>query len=243
MKHLHRTHRWLGLLAALFALEMAVTGLLLNHTDALRLDERHLHAPWLLRWYGIAPAAPGPAYPVAGHWLSQWGERIFLDRRPLPPAVRGPLLGAVAADGLLLALTGQGVALLTPDGALADVLPLPEGACPRGLVRDGDGVLLLAENGRWRLDGTLSHWAPCACPAGAFAPVPPAPLPVGLRAALAGATTPGIAVERLLLDLHSGRLWGRAGVWLMDAAALAIAILALTGLTLWWRRGRRRRRP
>ena len=49
-------HRRLGLTAALFVLLLATTGLALNHTDGLRLDERYVGAGWLLRWYGIEEA-------------------------------------------------------------------------------------------------------------------------------------------------------------------------------------------
>ena len=40
--------------------------------------------------------------------------------------------------------------------------------------------------------------------------------------------------ERALLDFHSGRLFGRAGVWLVDIAGVLLCILALSGVTLWW---------
>ena len=45
-------------------------------------------------------------------------------------------------------------------------------------------------------------------------------------------------VERVLLDAHSGRIAGTAGTLLMDAAAVLLLVLALTGSWLWlMRRG------
>ncbi len=46
----------------------------------------------------------------------------------------------------------------------------------------------------------------------------------------------GLSLERLLLDLHSGRLLGNAGVYIVDVAALLFIFLALSGSWMWWRR-------
>ena len=45
----------------------------------------------------------------------------------------------------------------------------------------------------------------------------------------------GLNVERLLLDLHSGRIFGPLGILVYDLMALAIAFLALSGLVVWYR--------
>lgn len=46
----------------------------------------------------------------------------------------------------------------------------------------------------------------------------------------------GLSVERLLLDLHAGRLLGAFGVWLVDLTAVVCLGLAVSGLWLWSRR-------
>ena len=47
---------------------------------------------------------------------------------------------------------------------------------------------------------------------------------------------PQLSLDRLLLDLHSGRLFGKTGVYLMDAAAIGLLLLSITGLIVWLRR-------
>jgi uncharacterized iron-regulated membrane protein len=47
-----------------------------------------------------------------------------------------------------------------------------------------------------------------------------------------------LPLERLLLDLHSGRFFGSAGPWIMDAAAVLLVLLALSGTWIWLRRKR-----
>jgi hypothetical protein len=50
-----------------------------------------------------------------------------------------------------------------------------------------------------------------------------------------------ISWQRVILDLHSGRWFGDYGVWLMDAAAVALILLALSGLWIWLSRRRPKR--
>ena len=45
-----------------------------------------------------------------------------------------------------------------------------------------------------------------------------------------------ITWERIVLDLHSGRIAGDIGVLIMDLAALFLGYLALSGAWLYWRR-------
>ena len=59
----------------------------------------------------------------------------------------------------------------------------------------------------------------------------------------------GLTLERVLLDIHAGRIPGATGVFLVDAAALLFLVLAISGLWLWARhlvnarRHRRSRQP
>ena len=46
----------------------------------------------------------------------------------------------------------------------------------------------------------------------------------------------GLSMERVVLDLHSGRIFGHYGIYLMDTAAIALLWLSLSGLWVWWRR-------
>lgn len=52
----------------------------------------------------------------------------------------------------------------------------------------------------------------------------------------------GLPLERVILDLHSGRLLSRIGVYLMDGAAILILLLTFTGLGIWISRVKRRAR-
>ena len=66
LKSLYVWHRWVGLVAALFVIVLAVTGLALNHTEELQLDARHVRTAWLLDWYGISLPDEVPAWRAGG---------------------------------------------------------------------------------------------------------------------------------------------------------------------------------
>ncbi len=229
-------HRYVGLLTALFACVLAVTGLVLNRTDSLGLARRHVEWTPLLDWYGIRGPDAIVSYDVDGKQLSHAGRRLYLDLEELPGDYERlqaalPLDGmfAVAADGALLLFSADGALIERVTGAPPNLLRLGLGP---GTVIVADSALgpyasdaQLLQWTRWEGDSASIAWAVAA---------PPAP---ALAAALA-ARYRGTALswERVLLDLHSGRLFGRHGVWVMDAAAVLLIVLALTGIWLWTRR-------
>ncbi len=44
----------------------------------------------------------------------------------------------------------------------------------------------------------------------------------------------GLPIERVLLDLHSGRIVGVWGIYLVDLVAVLFIIIAITGIWMWW---------
>lgn len=239
---LWRWHRRLGLLAALLALLLATTGIALNHASDWELDRRFIAWPWLYRLYGET-VVELPAFRAGGHWLYRDAVgRVYVDAIELAPC-RGELTGALAAEGLLYAACAEELLLATAGGALVESVSgatgLPVPVTGIGLAA---GNPVLQAGGRWwRLDlDRLAFEEPA--PRGVVVEQnAPAALPEPLRSALPGREA-WLSWERLLLDLHSGRLAGRAGVWVVDAAGLMLCLLGISGVTMWWlhHRGGRR---
>jgi hypothetical protein len=227
-------HRRLGLAAALLVCVLAVTGLALNHGEALRLDSRQLRTAWLLDWYGIERPPP-VSFAADAHWVTWWEPTLYLDGHPVTESP-APLGAAPAGPDLIAVAFADGLLLLTAEGTLVERLGLA--ALPGTLRAIGTapaGTLTVAtEGGIFTADAELLGWQPSsATPVWAR----PAPLPETIRARLAAAAGGlGLPIERVLLDVHSGRILGSWGPWLMDAAALGLLALAATGLLTWWRR-------
>ena len=103
------------------------------------------------------------------------------------------------------------------------------------LLPDGT-VLLKSGNDSWQADADFISWKQVDAPL----PEPdwsvPSAIPDDLKQAITHQYRgEGPSLERLLLDLHSGRFFGPVGVLIYDLIALALGFLAISGLVLWAR--------
>lgn len=233
-KILYRWHTRIGICAAAFVLLFSATGILVNHSEGLRLDERHVQFGWLLDLYRIAPDAAPVAYRVGEDWLIQLGRRLYFNDRELMDDT-GQLHGAVSAPGYLVAAVGNRLALLGRGGELVEVLSGAEGV-PSGMRRlgtDTEGRLVVgAAHGHYRADLEGLSWRESARLDADWAVREE--LPDALyQSVVRDWRGKGLSLERVLLDLHSGRLWGGVGTLVYDAMAVLFIFLALSGSWLW----------
>ena len=226
-----RWHRWLGLLLLLPILFLVITGVLISVSDWRGWQHETVHAAVLSSLYGVPPDVPETGYQAEDHWFVRQGGRLLFNTAHVARCPHA-LVGAVNYQDLIAAICGDSMLLLDHKGALIETLSGVPGAGQR-LGLDSEGQLMLQSRagihvfddftGGWRdRDKDAIDWAR------------EAPLPDTLRNDLTqGAPLPGISRERVLLDLHSGRLFGRAGVWIVNAAALLMSLLALSGAWTW----------
>lgn len=234
LRTLFRLHRGVGVVAASFAALLAVTGLLLNHTDDLGLGSRYVASDWVLDWYGVTVPDSRQSFQVGDHWITQIGERLYLDRTQLADSAPR-LVGAVALPAAIAVVLEGRVMLLTPQGELMETLGSAEGV-PSGIRAVGveDGRLIVeAAHGYYSADPDLLRWDERDTGA---AWASPADLPEEFSKALAQAYRgKGLPWERVILDLHSGRIFGKSGRLVFDIAAIFLFFLACTGVWMWWR--------
>ncbi len=234
-------HRYLGVSAALFAVIIAVTGLLLNHTEDFQLDSRYVKSDWLLDWYGIQAPDTLLSFAAHGQHVTLMGDHLYLNRKEIDGEY-SHLVGALYMDELFVAAVSDSILLLTARGDIVERLRkedgVPSGIHGIGVDRDGR---LVTENSagyyqvdeeflkwrRWEQDAQSVQWARSTALDGRLAQ--------SLRQHYRGEVLP---VERLILDLHSGRFFGNAGLWLFDIAALLLILLSLTGTFIWLKRKR-----
>jgi len=234
-RNLHHWHRQLGLLAALFAIILTFTGILLNHTTELALDQRYVADNWLTAGYGLQ--APQPVtYQTEEHWITQVGKRLYLDSREVATGST-PLLGAVNYQGMETILTEEALWLFDGLGELIERLELATALplTPKGLGISQKGALAILTDQGWQSTGeALFPWSVTKQSVNMAIP---GELPQAIQQQINRAYKgKGATYERLLLDLHTGRIWGPYGVYLMDLVALILAGLAITGVITWVRR-------
>lgn len=247
LRSMYNWHRYVGVTAALFVMVLAVSGLMLNHTGRLGLDARFVQADWLLDWYGIGAPEHVVAWAAGKHWVSQWDGQLFLDTRALGSDAQA-LRGALDLGDMLVLATDSRLLLLTPAGERIEVLDSAHGVpaniaalglsdAGRVVVRAG-GELYVGDAQLGTLRGPVSLPAPRWSRSGTL----PSAMHETLLARYRGN---GLSLERVMLDVHSGRILGAWGVYVMDGAALLMLFLAGSGIWLWimrWTRERERRR-
>ncbi len=233
-------HRWAGAVSLLLLLLLAISGVLLNHAVALGLDKRYVAAGWLLEWYGIEAVAPQAGFRLDDGWVSEIDGRVYLDRQPIADDA-GELIGALRIGEVIAVAIHPGLLLLDVNGERIDLVPWPEIGPPVavGTNEAGESLALYA-GAAYRLTGDLLAWE--AAGRVVIKPVTAELLDRDLAGRLAEIHRAQVLTwERALLELHAGRLFGRAGPWLADLAALAILLLAASGLWSWQARRKRQR--
>lgn len=237
-----RWHRRLGVVAALIVVVVSITGFFLNHTSDLGLGSLPVRQAWLLQHYGVK-APELSSYSIGDHWLS--GDEqgyVYLDDQQVTQC-RQRLVGGVMTDRWLVAACSHELLLLSAEGDVLErlgetyELPVPVtaiGECASNVCLNRGEVLLAdLEQVRWlpQKEDRPVRWSRSE------------PLPKGLRDQLLSEQL-GVQLswERVILDLHSGRIGGRAGVWLVDLAAIVLLFLAFSGFWLWYQQWRRTHR-
>lgn len=230
-RSLRRWHRWFGLVVAVPALVLSLTGLLLNHLDEFGLRHRPLPL-WLAGIYGITEPIAVQGVNHDGHWWSQAADNLYRDDGAVADCP-GSFRGVVVAQGVHVAGCGDNLLLLSPTGELLERLGRDFGipAFSR-LGEAGNRVVVDTRSGPVQIDIeklTLKPWS------ADWQPSVPQPVPAPLRADLPGKVPAEINWERLLLDVHAGRVLPWVGTLLMDLSALFILVLAISGVWIWLR--------
>jgi len=228
-------HRWIGLAAALPLLWLAISGILLNHAATFGLNDRMVTSGWILRHYNQIPGGDPIGLVVGDRVVAGWDGLVFLDSKQLP--LRGELRGAAALKGQLVVATDEEMGIF--DGSDELVLQLDELSLP-GVPVEGisvqEGRLLVSSKVQWyRLSEDFFTFEEFP---GIVSSMPPDLLEANLRKELAEAiqTRRAMPLSRVILDAHSGSLFGWPGWVISDLSALGLVVLTALGLRLFPRR-------
>ena len=230
-----RFHRWVGVPALVFVLFLATSGITLNHASDLGLDRRYVDWSWLLGAYGIQSPEPSASYADGGIRGTLLGEHLFLDGKDTGQRMPG-LAGVVAIDILVLAAGERTAHVFLASGELVEAIDL-SAAIPGPIERIGrvnGRAVIQSNNELFRSDEGTASFEPWGSePVTDIQWSRASPLGTEELAVLDAAWRGrGVTIERVLLDLHSGKLLGLPGTLFMDLVALCMIILGLSGLML-----------
>lgn len=241
---LREWHRRFGLFAFLFMGWLGFSGILLNEASNLELNSRPVSWPWLMSIYGLEATPPASGFGAAGHWLAVAGGKPALDGRRIETTLSSPL-GLVASGDVLYVAQSESLVLLGDDGQRIDELrmpPLPIASIRRiGLIADRPGsIAIQGSDTAYESEDKGENWK--AVPATEVTWSSRQPLPTAVRASLLELSQPSVSLQQILVDTHSGRLFGRYGSLFVDlVGALALA-LAVSGVWMTWRTSQARRK-
>ncbi len=229
---LRHWHKRLGLSALVVVLLLSITGILLNHTDGLKLNQVQIHQAWLNDWYGIDIPQVSQGISLNRQWFIQVGKSVYFNQTQL---TEGELQGAWKTPfGFLLALKSR--ALLTTDqGEAIDWLNYPDNRTLQRLEFDKHTLYFRMNDGAvWQVNTDWTRLTPVASEPKSLNRVALTPVPDNVKKPLQNALyRQGLSLERLILDIHSGRFFGSYGHWVMDGFAIIFIIISLSGFWIY----------
>lgn len=234
-RQMRSLHRGTSTAAATLIIILAVTGILLNHTNELKLDQRFLTWSWLLEHYGVTETQPAAVYGLKERIISQFDHQVFLDGQAVIQ-VYEEVLGAVGLEEISILATRDSLYLLTTDGEFIEQLSsatgIPDDIQRIGLY--GHRPAIQNPEGIWLGDDMLDSWEINSVDNIEWSYSLPLPekTRIQLEEYFQGK---GISLERFILDVHNGHILGAFSVWLMDIFAALLVLIALTGLWMRWR--------
>lgn len=244
IRALRTLHRRSGVVVALLAIWLAISGIVLNHSDGLRLADRHIGSGLARAIYGIEAESVTSGFAAGEHWLATAEEQLFFNATPVASGYKN-LVAAVSLPPMFVAAVDRkSITLLLATGELVERLygaDLPVQHIAMAAETDG-ALLLWGEAGRcFRADGSeLLQWQRCSDAENRSQPgaqgVLPKPQRIAIEQQLGGAK---ISWQQLLLDLHSGKAVGWLGRAVADISAFLLIFLAVSGLYIAYRRQKR----
>jgi len=237
-------HRWAGLSSLLLLVLVSITGIMLNHTEELNLDEHYISTHWLQTWYGIKMPEQQNYLRFKNDSFAQVGKQLYFNRSRLPDE-ESPLLGGYQMEHYIVIGLRNALYLLTPEGELIEKLnadknlPVPVTRIGLSNIEAASGQLIIeVDNKYYTSRDEFLTWVEVQ--RNEFYPflldTPNVANKAFYRDIYLGNE---LTLERVVLDLHSGRLLGSLGIYLMDMAAVILIMLGLSGIWVWSRRFRK----
>ena len=233
---IHKWHRKVGITAAFFVMLLVSTGLLLNHTDKLNLQNMFVESNMLLDWYHIQPKGEANGFMVDQHWVTQINSRLYFDSTEIADHIDNLIGVVVLRDEFIVALDTR-LLILNLSGEFVEGLSgtegVPAGIKSIGLSKEGE-VVIRAAHGDYLADLDTTEWQEGEVLAVNWSESQEIPKDL-YDQLLILYRGQGLPVERVILDIHSGRVLGYAGVLLVDFMAILFLLLAMSGVWMWYK--------
>lgn len=236
-------HRWAGIFLLVPILLATLTGVVLNHTVDLDLSKRHVTNSFVQSRYGMTLKGEPQAYGLSGKtYAAEWDENVFFRKNLIEDP--SPLVGAVPLRDGVAIVTRTAVHYYGLDGALIENLDsasLPPGKITRAGRTPALTLALETPEGIRISDSELLDFTPAQETASITWSEKTTATPGDRQLWKSAYSGDGIPLDRLILDIHSGRFFGGIGKWIYDILCFGVLALSATGLILFLRNRKRSR--
>ncbi len=226
-------HRRTGVIVAFFVIYLSVTGILINHSQELNWHEEPVYSTVIGRLYGVSRNDNNYGYKMDGNWIYQIRKINYINENKIS-SCHGELVGVTRYQGMIAALCSKELLFLDDLGGVVEsFMDIPSHAVQ--LIKIRGEILMRTKTSTYRWDD-VDGFVEDDLPTG-VAIVEKKELPVGfLKESGASKLIPGISREKLLLDLHSGRIFGYFGVLIVDLVGVFLVMISISGIYTWGRR-------
>jgi hypothetical protein len=230
LKFSYRWHRRIGLLISLPILIVAITGIVLNHAKSLAIDTVYIRNSYILSLYGMTPSMPIVSLKSDGLNFATLEGVLYIDGVMASDSV-GTLRGAAKLDDTLLVATDKFLFLFTASDRILiekmDQASLPSGEILRLGVKNSR-VLLDTKHGQFSSSADLAEFREDI--RSVLPDLEQSSLPTEFESKiLEDWRGRGVSLWRLILDLHSGNLFGASGTFVADLLAASLLLLVASG--------------
>ena len=235
-RNIFHWHRQLGIAVSLIVIILSATGILLNHTEEFKLDSAYVKSEFLLKWYGIKKPVI-KSYSVGKDFISHSDDKIYFNETLIQKDIPA-ITGAVITENFIAAAGQNEILLLTLGGEIIERLDetsgIPDKIISLGIKNDKQ-LVIKTNRALFKANDDATDWKQSTDKNILWSQT--TTLPISLENTLTNIFRgEGLTQERVMLDLHSGRILGKAGPLLMDLSAVLLIILSFTGVWMYVKR-------
>lgn len=237
-KSINQIHKFTGIAVCVFLIHLSITGIFLNHTEDLGLDEKYTASPIILALYNISIPNKAESFLVDNNFISRFGDQVFIESQPVVKSEE-PIIGSVFSQQILFIAFQNEMVLLTQEGELIERVTSAAGI-PENIEKLGaseDIIYLKANNQIWESSDQAQTWALTDAAFNdwsreAFMP------DEKIKQVESYFSGKGVSLEQFFLDLHNGNIIKNVGKWFLDLIAIFLLLLSISGIWIWLKKRR-----
>jgi len=237
-KSINQIHKFTGIAVCIFLIHLSITGIFLNHTEDLGLDEKYTASPMILALYNISIPSQKESFLVDDIFISRFGDQVFMDNQPIIKN-ENPIMGAAFSNQILAIAFPNEMVLVTQEGELIESISsnaeLPENIQKLGV--SGDILFLKTSDQVWQSSDQAQAWELSDSNFNDWSNevAMPDQKTKQIEMYFSGK---GISLEQFFLDLHNGNIIKNFGKWFLDLIAIFLLLLSISGIWIWLRKRR-----